>query len=102
VMTSQLSICNIRHVSHLGYDTVSAFDLYREDCGRIFLRNFEALNFTQRIFQNLLSPVIFRVTFPIAEFLATDPEVRVRSPSLPHFLRSSGSGTGSTRPREYN
>jgi hypothetical protein len=36
------------------------------------------------------------------EFLATDPEVRVRFPALPHFLRSSGSGTGSTQPREYN
>jgi hypothetical protein len=29
-------------------------------------------------------------------------EVRVRFPALPHFLRSSGSGTGSTQPREYN
>jgi hypothetical protein len=36
------------------------------------------------------------------EFLATDPELRVRLPALPNFLRSSGSGTGSTRPREYN
>jgi hypothetical protein len=35
-------------------------------------------------------------------FLATDPEVRVRSPGLPHFLRSSGSVTGSTQPREDN
>jgi hypothetical protein len=35
-------------------------------------------------------------------FLATDPEVRVRFPALPDFLRSSGSGTGSTQPREYN
>jgi hypothetical protein len=37
-----------------------------------------------------------------SEFLATDPEVRVRFPELPHFLTSSGSGTGSTQPREYN
>jgi hypothetical protein len=29
-----------------------------------------------------------------SEFLATDPEVRVRFPALPDFLRSSGSGTG--------
>jgi hypothetical protein len=36
------------------------------------------------------------------EFLATDPEDRVRFPALPDFLRSSGSGTGSTQPREYN
>jgi hypothetical protein len=27
---------------------------------------------------------------------------RVRFPALPEFLRSSGSGTGSTQPREYN
>jgi hypothetical protein len=37
-----------------------------------------------------------------SEFLATDPEVRVRFPELPDFLRSSGSGTGSIHPREYN
>jgi hypothetical protein len=37
-----------------------------------------------------------------SEFLATDPEVRVRFPALPDFLRSSGSGTGSTQSREYN
>jgi hypothetical protein len=29
-------------------------------------------------------------------------EVRVRFLTLPDFLRSSGSGTGSTQPREYN
>jgi hypothetical protein len=37
-----------------------------------------------------------------SEFLATDPEFRVRFPALPDFLRSSGSGTGSTHPREDN
>jgi hypothetical protein len=37
-----------------------------------------------------------------SEFLTTDPEVRVRFPALPDFLSSSGSGTGSTQPREYN
>jgi hypothetical protein len=45
-----------------------------------------------------------------SEFLATDPEARVRFPALPDFLKekkekkenSSGSGTGSTQPREYN
>jgi hypothetical protein len=31
-----------------------------------------------------------------------DLEVRVRFPALPDFLRSSGSRTGSTQPREYN
>jgi hypothetical protein len=37
-----------------------------------------------------------------SELLATDPEVRVRFPALPDFMRNSGSGTGSTQPREYN
>jgi hypothetical protein len=36
------------------------------------------------------------------KFLAADSEVRVRFPALPDFLRNSGSGTGSTQPREYN
>jgi hypothetical protein len=31
-----------------------------------------------------------------------NPEARVRFPALPDFLTSSGSGTGSTQPREYN
>jgi hypothetical protein len=34
--------------------------------------------------------------------LATDPEVRVRFPTVPDFLRSGGSGTGSIQRREYN
>jgi hypothetical protein len=37
-----------------------------------------------------------------SQFLATDAEIRVRFPELPDFLKSSGSGTGSTQPREYN
>jgi hypothetical protein len=37
-----------------------------------------------------------------SEFLVTDHEVQVRFPALPDFLRSSGSGTGFTQPREYN
>jgi hypothetical protein len=36
-----------------------------------------------------------------SEFLATDPEARVLFPALPE-KKSSGSGTGSTQPREYN
>jgi hypothetical protein len=37
-----------------------------------------------------------------SEFLVTDQEVRVPFPALPDFLRSSGSGTRSAQPREYN
>jgi hypothetical protein len=36
-----------------------------------------------------------------SEFFATYPEARVRFPALPE-KKSSGSGTGSTQPREYN
>jgi hypothetical protein len=36
-----------------------------------------------------------------SDFLATDPEVRVRFSALTHFL-ISGPGTESTQPREYN
>jgi hypothetical protein len=32
-----------------------------------------------------------------SDFLATNPEFRVRFPALRNFLRSSGSGTGSTQ-----
>jgi hypothetical protein len=34
--------------------------------------------------------------------LPTYPEIRVRLPALPDFLRGNWSGTGSTQPREYN
>jgi hypothetical protein len=37
-----------------------------------------------------------------SELMATNPEVRVRFPELKNFLRSTGSGMGSTQPREYN
>jgi hypothetical protein len=41
-------------------------------------------------------------TTSVVRVPVTDPEVQVRSPALPHFLRSSGSRTRSTQPREYN
>jgi hypothetical protein len=37
-----------------------------------------------------------------SEFLASDAEVQVRFSVLPDFQRSSGSGTGSAQPCEYN
>jgi hypothetical protein len=38
----------------------------------------------------------------VVRVLATDPDIWVRFSALPDFLRSSGSGTGSTQIREYN
>jgi hypothetical protein len=52
----------------------------------------------------------FYITFSIKDetdrlcglvVMATDTEARVRFPALPE-KKSSGSGTGSTQPREYN
>jgi hypothetical protein len=60
-------------------------------------------NMTRLLFSYLV--IIILVTASVvywSEFQATDPEVRVRFPELPDFLRSSGFGTGSTQPREYN
>jgi hypothetical protein len=37
-----------------------------------------------------------------SEFLATDLDTRLRFSALPDFVKSSGYGTGSTQPREYN
>jgi hypothetical protein len=39
---------------------------------------------------------------PRKDLLAAVPEVRVRFPALPHFLRSNGSVTGFTQSLEYN
>jgi hypothetical protein len=38
--------------------------------------------------------------WPSGQFLATVPEVRIRFPALPDFLRSGGSVKRSTQPRE--
>jgi hypothetical protein len=49
-----------------------------------------------------LSLITIIIIIIISEFLAIDPEVRVRFLALPDYLRSSGSGTGYNLPREYN
>jgi hypothetical protein len=53
-------------------------------------------------FQLVWASIVTTSVVKWSEFLATDPEARVRFPTLPDYLRSSGSGTGSTQPREYN
>jgi hypothetical protein len=35
------------------------------------------------------------------EFLATDPEIRVRFPTIPDLLRNNGYGKGSIQLRSY-
>jgi hypothetical protein len=65
-----------------------------------FLDHLTSLNntklpFFQYIYDCVAASVVYR-----SEFLATDAEVRF--PELQDFLRSSGSGTGSIQPREYN
>jgi hypothetical protein len=56
----------------------------------------------QKIISTLYYSMIDCFCGLVVRFLATDPEVWVRFPVLLDFLRSSGSGTGSTQPREYN
>jgi hypothetical protein len=43
-----------------------------------------------------------RLCGPVVRVPGYRSEVLVRFPALPDFLTSSGSGTGSTQPREYN
>jgi hypothetical protein len=47
------------------------------------------------------SVTISEYRIQIIVLLTTDPEARVRFPALPE-KNSSGSGTGSTQPHEYN
>jgi hypothetical protein len=60
----------------------------------------------ETIFMNLgiyiVAPEPFRRLPTASVVLATDPEVQVRFPALRDYLTISGSGTGSTQPREYN
>jgi hypothetical protein len=66
----------------------------------------ELLKEVQQFLMLLEQPAMQRKLVPNVNlheclFLRTDPEVRIRFPARPDFL-SSGSGTGSTQPREYN
>jgi hypothetical protein len=51
--------------------------------------------------ENLISKIQATIFLNVFSFLMIQRS-RVRFPALPHFLRSSGSGTGSTQPREDN
>jgi hypothetical protein len=79
----------------------------------VIMRRYSYSELTYLLFSDL-APHDIRLRFKIdrfmlgrlcglwSEFLATVPEVQVRFPALPDFLRSNGPGTGSTQPREYN
>jgi hypothetical protein len=49
--------------------------------------------------QNNINIKFVIVTVLPNKFLATDSEVQIRFPAIPDFLKSNGSGTGSTEPR---
>jgi hypothetical protein len=65
-----------------------------------FLQPAGRLGSRRLVFDPLWSPPD-RLCGLVIRVLATDPEARVRFPALPE-KKSSGSGTGSTQPREYN
>jgi hypothetical protein len=54
--------------------------------------------------EEIINLSMFSITSPLwsTSQSSTGPEVRVRFLALPDVLRSSGAGTGSTQPREYN
>jgi hypothetical protein len=72
-------------------------------CKLVFCKNRLTVNF---YFSKIVSFNVVRQTTASvvywSEFLATDPDVRDLFLALPDFLSSSGFGTGSTQPREYN
>jgi hypothetical protein len=53
----------------------------------------------QRVYTNIINALINTAKRLVywSEFLATEPEGRLRFPTLPDFLTSSGPGTGSTQ-----
>jgi hypothetical protein len=66
------------------------------------LRQMQALDIFYLFGDIIIIIIIDRLSGQWSGFLGIDPEVRVRFPAPPDFLKSSGSGTGSTQPREYN
>jgi hypothetical protein len=69
--------------------------------------SFHATRNVQRRSHSSVTPDYFEpAKSSLCGLVTRDPGYRsrgpVRFPALPDFLRSSGSGTGSTQPREYN
>jgi hypothetical protein len=63
---------------------------------------YEAIWSIQRYMENNINMDLNVITSVVhwPEFLTADPEVPCSIPALPYFLSSTGSGTGSTQPRE--
>jgi len=55
--------------------------------------------FACRTWENNMGAIPNRLTYCVI-FIVCIQKSRVRSPALPDFLSSTGSGTGSTQPRE--
>jgi hypothetical protein len=96
----------IRHDSCICCVHIRDFILPSFDTNKVtwpdFRKQCTILNNTKYFFNNATSGKETASVVWWSEFLATDPEVRVRFAVLPDFLRSSASGTGSIQPREYN
>jgi hypothetical protein len=56
----------------------------------------------KKTYLNKICSKVDRLCGLVVRVLGYYPEARVRFPALPEKKKSSGSGTGSTRPREYN
>ena len=67
--------------------------------GNAYYHSVQNLLFSRLLFKNLKIK-IYRTMSSGQSFWLQIQRSRVRSPALPDFLSSSGSGTGSTQPRE--
>jgi hypothetical protein len=71
----------------------------RIEMNKLFIDNNYTKSSTNNF--NIIFTKTDRLCGLVVRVLATDPEARVQFPALPE-KQSSGSGTGSTQPREYN
>jgi hypothetical protein len=89
------------HVFPLQFISVAVYGVCSEDT-KICCRHVCSFGMYEEMSKLLAGTPLLNKYFHIstAEFLATDPEARDRFPALPE-KKSSGSGTGSTQPRQY-
>jgi hypothetical protein len=92
------SSCKAKKVRHHDYENLTLFFSWARSIRSTLSRHISLRSILILLLHIRLTASL--VYWP--EFLAADPEVRVRFLALPDFLKSSGSGTGSTKPRECN